>query len=99
MATTTDLITANGNFVINGFRGGESYTVAIFGTWDGATVSLQVSFDDGTTYQQVMPSMTGLTDNGGGVFSIGDPSAMLRVAVSGVGASTSVNVQVHPIRN
>ena len=80
-ATTTD--GASGALTVS--RGAVAFAVA--GTFDGASVALQLSFD-GVEWFDV----TSLSAKD--VILIDTPAAMLRASVSGAGASTSVTAWI-----
>lgn len=66
-------------------------TVRAFGTFDGATVKLQASYDGGTTWIDAGAEAS-FTAAGLANFSLGP--CKLRGALSGAGASTSVSLHI-----
>ena len=89
MATLTLLtdVSANGNGTAVNTPGG-TLTFSAFGTWDGATVTLQYSPDAGTTWMAVGSDTTMTAD---GVANVRlPPGTPMRCVVSGVG-TTSVS--------
>jgi hypothetical protein len=72
-----------------GFSPGR-YTLVAWGTWDGATVSLELSPDGGTTWIAI----TGASFTDDGAANIDTQAGLTyRGAVSGAGASTSVTLK------
>ena len=71
---------------------GGTMTFAAWGTWDGATVTLQYSPDGGTTWIPV-GSDTTLTANGAANFRVA-AGMQIRCVVSGVG-TTSVSANAN----
>jgi len=60
-----------------------------WGTWNGATVTLNYSPDGGTTWI-ACGTFTTLTANGGGLFNL-PAGVQLQAAISGAGGSTSLS--------
>lgn len=78
--------TANGNSSVIKWQGGDGMLLAE-GTWDGATVAVQISPDQGTTWQSI--TSASLTANGTYVFRA--PACHMRLNISGVGAGTTLD--------
>lgn len=89
MATLTLLsaVSANGSGTAAMVDGG-TYTYAAWGTWDGATVTLEYSPDGGTQWTAVGSDST-LTADGVANFKL-PAGTLVRCTVSGVG-TTSVS--------
>lgn len=68
------------------------YTVVAYGTWDTATLTLQISPDDGTTWIAHSTGAT-FTDNGHSKVELG-PGIQLRGTVSSVGTGTDLNLKI-----
>lgn len=62
---------------------------AVFGTWDSASVQLQFSPDEGTTWLNVG---TAITQNGYAAVAL--PSCKIRAVISSVGAGTSISGRI-----
>jgi len=82
--------TANGNSSQYDWDVGEGQVV-VSGTFDGATVKLQLSPDDGTTWVDVGTAST-FTAAGGAGFTVN--SCKLRINISDAGASTVVSAWI-----
>ena len=80
-------VSANSNSSTYNFNKGEGQIV-VAGTWDTATVKLQMSPDGGTTWVDVGSASTYTAD---GISSFALNSCKVRVNVSSVGSSTSVS--------
>jgi len=87
---TTLLENASSTPSTNIFWGGQG-TLYVWGTWDGATVTLQASPDNGTTWidledatftQNTVTNITLHTMN------------QIRASISGAGGSTSLNAKI-----
>ena len=97
MSTLTAL-TANGSTAAIPVQG--AYTVSAAGTFDTATVTMQASWDDGTTYHD-------LADSNGTVFAatakqaknIDLAKALFRATMSSAGGSSSVIVSIVTFRD
>lgn len=87
MRTLFSSQTANGQSETITWHGGTG-TLVVAGTFDGATVSLQCSPDNGTTWIAVGTDST-LTAAGVAVFQL-SPGNLLRLDLSIAGASTSI---------
>lgn len=88
-----DLLTAGaatGSAV--GWTGGKAAFI-VWGTWNGATVKLQMS-PDGTTWIDV--DSTTLTANGG--LPVETPTVQYRLFMSGAGGSTSLSASLIGLR-
>lgn len=72
---------------------GEYRTVSAWGTWDGATVTLEFSPDEGTTWIACGADTT-FTEDGGGNLYIAPQGILIRGSVSSAGASTDVNLSM-----
>lgn len=83
-------VTANSNSLTYNFNKGEGQIV-VSGTWDTATVKLQMSPDGGTTWVDVGSASTYTAD---GISSFALNSCKVRVNVSSVGGSTSVSAWI-----
>lgn len=81
--------TANGN-TANLYALGRHITVAVSGTFDGSTVKVQVSPDEGTTW---IDTTTSLTAAGVVEVTYGE-GMLLRLNLSSAGAATSINAWV-----
>ena len=68
-------------------------TCVIYGTWDGATATLEISPDDGTTWIVVDAINATLTANGAFDF-MAAAGFLYRIAISGAGAGTSLSSKV-----
>jgi len=92
-ATGGDTWIATGNGTAAHWPGG-SGTLSAVGTWNGSTMTTEVSFDGGTTWTAIGAATT-LTADGHANFEL--PPCQLR-AVFSVAAPTSVVVRVgnHP---
>jgi len=71
---------------------GNYTTVAAYGTWDGATATLEFSVDSGTTWITA-GSNTTFTANGGGNFWC-NKGIMIRFSLSGAGAGTDISAGI-----
>lgn len=89
---STNPIVSNTRYALSGYDNSPSSFVA-YGTFDGATVQLQFSPDDGTTFISIGTDAT-LTASGGTNFCVAWP---IYVNVSGGGGSLSVTVKVSPL--
>ena len=91
-------LTANGSTTPINVNG--AYTLSAAGTFDGATVTMQASWDDGTTYHD-------LKDSNGTVFAATAKQAenielargLFRATMSGAGGSSSVIVSIVTFRD
>lgn len=82
--TYTPPITADGNYALGTWFGGLG-TFAVHGTFNGGTLKLQYSADNGGNYNDVGPDCT-LTGLGGGNFRL--PGGwLLRVVATGFSGS------------
>lgn len=63
-------------------------TLKVWGTFDGAAVEIQVLAEDGSTW---IPAFT-FTNVGVQFGEVGSAEETFRASISGVGASTSINV-------
>lgn len=66
----------------------EYISAVAYGTWDGATCTLEFSVDSGTTWITAGDDTT-LSDDGGGNFWMSG-KVLIRFTLSGAGASTDV---------
>mgnify|MGYP003147572087 CR=1 FL=1 len=82
--------TANGNSSQYYWDVGEGQVV-VSGTFDGATVKLQLSPDDGTTWVDVGTAST-FTAAGGAGFTVN--ACKLRINISAVGASSEISAWI-----
>ncbi len=90
MIKLLDDATANGDGTITTIHGfGHQGTLHIFGTWDGATVSITGSLDGGTTYDAPTDSVSEFTEDTLIPFKCGD--CKVKATISGKGSSTSLN--------
>tara|TARA_Y100000004_G_scaffold196525_1_gene266784 strand:- start:2209 stop:2517 length:309 start_codon:yes stop_codon:yes gene_type:complete len=83
-------VSTNSNSSTYDFNKGEGQIVAA-GTWDSATVKLQMSPDGGTTWVDVGSAST-FTEDGTASFALNP--CKVRVNVSSVGSSTSVSAWI-----
>jgi len=72
---------------------GEYRTVTAWGTWDGATVTLEFSPDEGTTWIACGDDTTFTADGGGNLY-VAPQGILLRGSVTSAGASTDVNLSM-----
>ena len=70
--------------------GGGDGSLQVFGTFDGATVSIQASLDGGTTYSTLVNG--DLTESS--IVNIALVSCLIKAAISGAGGSTSISVYI-----
>ena len=68
-------------------------TIVCYGTWDGATVTLEVTPDAGTTWVVVDSTNGVLTANGAFNFEAA-AGFSYRLAISSAGGSTSISAKV-----
>lgn len=71
---------------------GKYITVVAYGTWDGATVTLEFSPDSGSTWITAGTNTT-FTDNGGGNFW-SNYGLDIRFSLTSAGESTSISAGV-----
>jgi predicted amidohydrolase len=83
-------VTSNSNSSTYNFNKGEGQVV-VAGTWVTATVKLQMSPDGGTTWVDAGSASTFTAD---GISSFALNACKVRVNVSSVGASSSVNAWI-----
>jgi len=62
---------------------------AVFGTWNSASVQLQFSPDEGTTW---LPVGSAITANGYAAVAL--PSCKIRAVISSAGASTNISGRI-----
>ena len=67
------------------------FTVGAQGTWDGATLKLEFSFDGGTVWHE--DSNLTFTANGSSVSEL-SRNTLIRATLSSAGASTSVSMYI-----
>lgn len=96
IATYQSISGGNGDYPATGinYRGGEK-TFAVYGTWDGATLKMEASFDGGTTFIKLADaegSDLQFVDNS--IFRINMGQCLLRFEITGSSGSTSLNVKV-----
>ena len=65
------------------------YTWTVYGTWDGATATLQVTPNNGSTWISADEAIGVFTENAMMLCLL--PNWPLRVAISGAGGSTSIS--------
>jgi len=71
---------------------GKYITVVVYGTWYGATTTLEFSPDGGTTWITAGVNTTFTADGGGNFWS--NYGMMVRFSVTGAGAGTSLSAGV-----
>ena len=81
------------NATIYGLKAGAPCDVSldVYGTWDGATVTVQVSNDAGATFHNWSPDGSGLTFTADKqVTYAAGPGQRFRFVITGVGAGTTI---------
>ncbi len=84
--------TADGNGAASDWNGNQKGTLQIVGTWDGATVTIYGSLNDGEDY--AAPSNSAYTADVITSFEMGP--GKVRATVSNAGSSTDLNAYVSP---
>lgn len=89
IAQTTNVATDKQKFSIKYIQNGK-LTFFVWGTWGGATVVIDISPDDGTTW---FPTIISLSANGFGSIDLGQGNYVARANVTG-GTAASLNAGV-----
>lgn len=95
MAKLLDSATSDGDgpeVTLNGNQGGE---IQISGTWDGATVTLKGSLDNGATYTEPPDSLGRFTSDTIEALNFHAPGK-IRATISNAGASTNISMWMEP---
>lgn len=85
----------NSTSVIHIWPRGQKGQFTAWGTWDGATVTLEFSPDDQSTWIAVGTDTT-LTANGGAIFQLG--RYPLRATISNAGSDTELSAEVQSVQ-
>ena len=95
--TTITVPAANGDSDAQVYLGGAA-TLVVFGTFDGGTVKLQVSYDEGTTWLDAVDVNQDLVGsfaaNGGEMVWFGG-TPQVRANLAGSSGSTAVTCELH----
>lgn len=73
---------------------GKYLTVFAYGTWDGATATLEFSPDSGVTWITAGNDTTFTEDSGGNIY-VTPGGISLRFSITGAGASTDITAGVN----
>ena len=92
MPTLLNAQATDGDGAIVDWNGNKEGTLQISGTWNGATVTIYGSLDDGTTFKA--PTNSAYTEDVITSFQMGP--GKVKATISSAGASTSLSAYISP---